>query len=56
MSNARGMAMPHENSNGACRRWQIGCEMRLRVPLGIPETEWLPRRLFGDDFGFMLIK
>jgi hypothetical protein len=55
-SNPSGMVMPHENSNGPCRRWQIGCEKCLRVPLVTPETEWLPRRLFGDDFGFILIK
>src|SRR6266550_1355791 len=55
-SNASGLAVPHENSNGPCRRWQIGCEERLRFPLVTLETGCLSTRLFGDDIGFMLIK
>jgi hypothetical protein len=50
------MVMPHENSKGPYRRWQIRCEKRLQAPLVTSETEWLPGRLVGRDFGFMLIK
>jgi hypothetical protein len=55
-SSARGTLIPHENSKGPRRCWQVGCGQLLRALRAAIETERLLARLSLGDFAFMLLK